>query len=139
MVLVDASVWSLALRRRINALSSAETLLTTELERLIRRGETTIIGSVRQEVLSGIRDDRAFNAILSFLSAFPLLPTRAEDYDRAAAFYNICRARGITGTATDMLICSVASAHDEPVFTTDRDFARYAVHLPIRLYEIDSN
>ena len=49
-VIVDTSVWSLALRRT-PARTSAE---AAELAELIREGRVAMIGAVRQEILSGV-------------------------------------------------------------------------------------
>jgi hypothetical protein len=51
--LVDTSVWSLALRRKTENLSTNERLLVAELSELIREGRARVIGLVRQELLSG--------------------------------------------------------------------------------------
>jgi hypothetical protein len=54
-VLVDTSIWSLALRRRPGDLNPNENLLVTELTELIQEGRAAIIGLIRQELLSGIK------------------------------------------------------------------------------------
>ena len=51
-VLVDTSVWSLALRRR----EASEHPAVQELRDLIDETRAHLIGEVRQEVLSGIRE-----------------------------------------------------------------------------------
>lgn len=65
---------------------------------------------------------------------FPHLRIDNEDYDRAAEFFNLCRAGGISGGPIDMLISSVAYRHAIPVFAADADYAMYAQHLPLRLH-----
>ncbi len=47
---------------------------------------------------------------------------------------NICRARGIAGSAIDFLICAIAHLRGWEVFTADRDFIRYRKVLPLKLY-----
>lgn len=54
-VLVDTSVWSLALRRQAKGLNPAERAAVAELTNLIKEGRVRIIGLVRQELLSGLR------------------------------------------------------------------------------------
>jgi predicted nucleic acid-binding protein len=134
MVLVDTSIWSLALRRRPAALSAAEDQLVSEWAGLVTEGLATLIGPIRQEILSGIRRSEAFQALRRALLDFPHLGIDAEDYDRAAEFFNVCRARGVTGGPIDMLISSVAYRHAIPVFAADTDFVTYARHLPLRLH-----
>ena len=50
MVIVDTSVWSLALRRK----QPASDAINAELARLIDEGEALIAGLIRQELLSGV-------------------------------------------------------------------------------------
>jgi len=131
-VLVDTSIWSLALRRRETAQNPA----ADELGRLIAVHVVEIIGPIRQEVLSGVRDKTQFERLETHLAAFVDLPLTAEDYVTAATFYNLCRTKGIQGSNTDFLICAVAVRHDLSVFTTDGDFSHFAKCLPIVLHEV---
>ena len=59
----------------------------------------------------------------------------AASRELAAEFYNLARGKGINGSNTDFLICSLAHAHNMSIFTTDKDFQLYASVLPIKLYE----
>ena len=130
MVIVDTSVWSLALRRAVKVDEPAR----NELEQLIQDGRAALIGPIRQEILSGIKDQKQFNLLRDNLSAFPDIQLTAEDYEEGARFFNICRAGGVQGSNTDFLICSVAVRREMPILTTDRDFEGFATKLPIMLY-----
>ncbi len=134
-VLVDTTIWSLALRRRSHDLNRRERLLVQEWASLVESGQVLLIGPIRQEILSGIRRESDFLAVRKRLSAFGCIEILPEDYDQAAAFFNICRDRGLAGTPIDLLICAVASRADVPIFTTDEDFSRYVDILPIRLHK----
>jgi predicted nucleic acid-binding protein len=130
-VLVDSSVWSLAFRRdHPDAVPQV-----AELHELIGQFRASIIGPVRQEVLSGIPSARQFATLLGILSAFPDEPLETRDFELAARFFNQCRKRGIQGTHTDFLICASAFARNMPIFTTDKDFIDYSRVLPIRLHQ----
>jgi predicted nucleic acid-binding protein len=129
-VLVDTSVWSLALRRKA-AHAGDEARALAE---LIREGRVLMIGPVRQELLSGIRDKAQFDALREHLRAFPDEPLHEPDFEQAAACYNRCREGGVQGLNTDFLLCAVALRRKIPVFTTDKDFDRYAVVLGLQLY-----
>jgi len=131
-VLVDTSVWSLALRRGEPA-GIAEAV---ELGRLIAAHAVEVIGPIRQEILSGVRDTAQFERLEAHLAAFSDLPLTVDDYVTAAKFYNLCRAKGIQGSNTDFLICAVAVRHDLSIFTTDGDFSCFARCLPIMLHEV---
>ncbi len=129
-VLVDTSVWSLALRRGSDSTSKP----VQELRSLIADNRVQMIGPIRQEMLSGIREEAQFKKLETRLSAFPDLQVTDEDCVTAARFFNVCRAKGIQGSNTDFLICAVAVRHRLVIFTTDKDFALYAKHLPIALH-----
>ena len=131
-VIVDTSVWSHAFRRD----HSADAPEALELRRLIKDFRATIIGPIRQEILSGIPNAKQFTTLRGLMSAFVDEPLVAEDYERAASFFNRCRAKGIQGSHVDFLICSVAVSRARPIFSTDKDFAGYAKVLPIKLYKM---
>lgn len=95
------------------------------------------MGPIRQEILSGIRSERAFAELQERLGDFRYLEINPSDYDQAARFFNVCRTAGITGTAVDLLICAVARRFNVPIFTTDVDFHHYARHVDVRLYSPD--
>ena len=80
MVLVDTSVWSLALRRKQTDLSSAEQALREALRELVREGRAHVVGPVRQELLSGIRQEDGFRKLRDYLRAFDDPQLRVEDY-----------------------------------------------------------
>lgn len=128
---MDTSVWSAVLRRGKQAAWPP----AGELRHLIADHRVDIIGPIRQELLSGIRDPSQFRKLEKHLAAFPDVPIETEDYVTAARFYNLCRSKGIQGSNTDFLICAVAVRNRLAIFTTDNDFARFAKHLPIVLHE----
>lgn len=134
MVLVDTPVWSLALRRNQSDLSPRERDLKSALQELVLDGRAQIVGPVRQELLSGIRAEETFRRVRDALRAFDEPQLGVQDYEEAARIINICRARGVAGSAIDFLICAVAHLRHWEVFTTDRDFARYRRVFPLRLY-----
>ena len=132
--MVDTSVWSLALRRRNQHLSQQEQLVCSELAELISEGRVQIIGPIRQELLSGIREDVYYRRVRGYLRTFDDDALSVEDFEQAAAASNKCRAAGVSGSPFDLLICAVAIRHNWSIFTTDQNFIGYARHLPIRLY-----
>jgi predicted nucleic acid-binding protein len=134
-VLIDTTIWSLALRRRKTDLSANDARLVARWGELVQHGQAILIGPIRQEVLSGVRDARAFARLQVHLSGFRVAGIRPRDYDEAAKLYNTCRAHGIAGSSIDMLICAVASRMNLPLFTTDTDFERYARWIGLRLFD----
>ncbi len=130
-VLVDTSVWSLALRRSRQSISAQ----AQELRHLIQDHRVQMIGPIRQEILCGIHSDSQFTKLKKHLESFPDLPIFTDDYVRAAKFFNLCRSKGIQGSNTDFLICSVAVRYKLSIFTTDRDFKLFSKHIKITLHQ----
>lgn len=134
MVLVDTPIWSLALRRKSTDLSEREESLTRALAELIREGRAQLIGVVRQELLSGIREPEKFDKLRNYLRAFDDIRLEASDFEEAAQVHNRCRRDGIAGSAIDFLICAVADRRRWQIFTTDSDFEHYQEVLRLKLY-----
>jgi predicted nucleic acid-binding protein len=134
IVLVDTPVWSLALRRKPEQLSSRERQLVETLAELVREGRVQLLGPVRQELLSGIREEAQFRRLRDYLRAFPEQSLEAQDFEEAAHMNNRCRAQGIAGSAIDFLICATAQRRGWTILTTDRDFQNYASVLSLSLY-----
>ena len=129
-ILVDTSVWSLALRHD----GLEHHLAVQELDRLIRDHRVQMIGPVRQEILSGIRSGPQFSKLQKHLESFPDLPAVTEDFVTAARYFNRCRSKGIQGSNTDFLICSMATRNKLSIFTTDKDFDLFSEHIKITLH-----
>ncbi len=134
-VLVDTCVWSLLLRRQ----NVVETPLTLTFQNLVKEKRIIMLGVVRQEVLSGIREKPRFELIRQKLRAFPDFPLSLEDYETAAEFYNRCRAKGVQGSLIDFLLCAVSQRHQLPIFTTDKDFEYFQKHIAFELYSFSTS
>jgi predicted nucleic acid-binding protein len=130
-VIVDTSVWSLALRRGRPGASEP----VQELQNLIHDHRVEMMGPIRQEILSGIRSESQFKKLQNHLKSFPDLPILTEDYVSAARYFNLCRSRGIQGSNTDFLICAVAVRNKFSIYTTDNDFERFSKHIHIALHQ----
>ena len=130
-VLVDTSVWSLALRRP-GAHASAE---TAELVELIREGRVEMLGAIRQEILSGIRAPEQFRKLRDRLRAFGDVVLDESDYEEAATCFNRCRAKGLQGSNTDFLMCAASLRRNLAILTTDKDFDGFARVLGFELHE----
>jgi predicted nucleic acid-binding protein len=131
-VLVDTSVWSLALRRPTTEGGAA----TAELVELIREGRVAMIGAIRQEILSGIRAAEQYRKLRDRLRAFEDVALDEVDYEEAAVCFNRCRARGLQGSNTDFLMCAVSLRRDLAILTTDKDFDGFAKVLDLELHEL---
>jgi predicted nucleic acid-binding protein len=133
-VVVDTNIWSLALRRSAHQLSGEERESISELERLIRAEQAAIMGPIRQEVLSGIRERAQFERVAERLRAFPDIVLRERDYEYAAEVSNQLRTVGIAASPIDALIAAAAVLRDWPLFTRDADFSRLGSVLPLKVH-----
>ena len=136
-VLVDTSVWLLALRRPKNlAFGAEQQAIITALADLMRDGRAVMMGAIRQELLCGIKTQAQFEALKSTLTGFDDVPLTLQDHEKAAEAFNTCRANGVQGSNTDFLICAVSINHQLPVFSIDNDFQLYRQWLPVQLYSL---
>ncbi len=129
-IIVDTSVWSLALRRR-SVIKNKEALV---LESLIESGEEIyLLGIILQELLQGIRKKETFDSLNIYLNYFPLIEPTREDYVGAAQLKNTFMKKGIQVSTIDALIAHVAIAYDCLLFTTDRDFQYIEKYTKLKL------
>jgi predicted nucleic acid-binding protein len=129
-VLVDTCIWSLALRRS----TPSDVPEVTELRELIQEQRVLMVGVIRQELLSGIREESHFMRLRDHLRAFTDVQQESEDFECSAEFFNRCRKNGVQGSNADFLICAVASRLKVPIFTHDADYIGYSRFLPITLH-----
>jgi predicted nucleic acid-binding protein len=133
-ILVDTSVWSLALRRKSEQLNTAQRSVVGELSELVREGRARILGLVRQELLSGIRTTEQYESLRLLLRSFPDEPIETSDHEEAAKAGNQCRGKGIVVSIVDVLLCAVVMKREWAIFTTDRDFTNYAKVLRMTIH-----
>lgn len=127
--IADTSVWSIFLRRS----KVEESDLKARLRVAILSDEVQMLGIIRQECLSGIKEHAQFVRLKEYLDGFPNLLATSEDHLKAAEFYNTCRRKGIQGRFADFLICAQANSAGLPILTKDKDFLEYQRILPITL------
>lgn len=128
-VIVDTCIWSEVFRR-----NSPDREIQSRMKELMLDLRVIMLGSIRQELLSGIKDEARFAKLKELLSVYVDEPILSEDYIKAAEFCNICRRNGIQGSAIDFLICAVAYRLKAEIFTTDKDFNYYLKYIPVELY-----
>ena len=120
-VLIDTNIWSTYLRRN----APEDLALRQDVEYLIREGVVQMIGPVRQEILSGIRDYKKYALLREYLSAFDVEMIVSSDYELAAKITNDCMAKGIAISAVDAVIVSMVHSRGWTIYTRDKDFDRY--------------
>jgi predicted nucleic acid-binding protein len=135
-VLIDTTIWSIALRRHRKDLNVSERRHFFEWERLLVSGEACVILPVIQETLSGIAGPERFERVRQQFAAVPQIALSAEVAVRAAKFFNACASRGVAAGAIDMTICAAASVANAAIYATDGDFNRYSAAIPIKLHTL---
>ena len=130
-LLVDTSVWSLALRRDAppdvpevqalrNALAGGEIVATT--------------GVILQELLQGVVPEGARAQITEMFAALEYLTPSREDHVAAAGVRNTLRSAGVQVGTIDALIARLAIAGGHTLLTTDNDFRGASSHISIQLW-----
>ena len=130
-LLVDTSVWSLALRRDETSSEPAVRFLA---DALTSGGSIFTTGLILQELLQGFQGPKARDAIIERFQPLPLLVPDREDHIQAAQLRAKCRRRGIQAGTVDALIAQLSLRHSLTLLTTDRDFAHIAVVEPLKVW-----
>ncbi len=130
-LLVDTSVWSLALRR--DGESDASEVIA--LRAALAGAESVVVtGLVLQELLQGFAGAKAQDAILERFAALPLIQPDREDHIAAAQIRNLCRRNGVQIGTIDALLIQLCGRYDLTLLTTDQDFQHASKHVPLRLW-----
>lgn len=130
-LLVDTSVWSLALRRDVEA---TEPEVQELKDALFGSDVVVTAGLVLQELLRGFSGAKAQAQIIERVAALPLLAPDREDHIGAAALRNACRKAGVQMGTIDALLAQLAIRHDLTLLTTDKDFTYAAKHCALRVW-----
>ena len=130
-LLVDTSVWSLALRRDAEAAGPEVQELR---DALFGSGVIVTTGLVLQELLQGFSGAKAQTQIIERFAALPLLQPDRDDHIGAAVLRNKCRQAGVQIGTIDALLAQLAIRHDLMLLTTDKDFTHAAKHCALRVW-----
>lgn len=130
-LLVDTSVWSLALRRDVE---HTEPEVHHLKDALLGSDVVVTTGLVLQELLQGFAGPKARAQIVERFSALPLLQPDREDHIGAAALRNACRQGGVQIGTIDALLAQLCIRHDLALLTTDKDFTHAARHCALRVW-----
>lgn len=130
-LLVDTSVWSLALRRDAAA---SEPEVQQLKDALLGADVVVTTGLVLQELLQGFSGAKAGAQIVERFAALPLLQPEREDHVAAAELRNTCRRAGIQIGTIDALLAQLCIRHDLTLLSTDNDFKLAAKHCALRVW-----
>jgi predicted nucleic acid-binding protein len=132
-VLVDTSVWSLALRKKGPTDHAAVRILSAV---LMANEDVFLSGLILQEILQAFRSEASFRTIRGYLEPFPLLDMTRPDYVFAANLHRHCASKGVSVSTADCQIAAAAIRHGCRLLTTDRDFERIARQSDLDLIEL---
>ncbi len=126
MILVDTSAW-------VEFLRDTGSSVCQRVDDLLD-GEMATCHPIRMEILAGARDEQHLNDLRRLLARASLLPTRATDYEQAAALFRICRRGGETvRKLIDCLIAATAIRLGAIVLHADSDFDVLARHAGLQI------
>lgn len=130
-LLVDTSVWSLALRR-----DAAATEPQVEALKAALQGDDVVVttGIVLQELLQGFAGPKAQVQLLERFTALPLIQPDRDDHIAAAGIRNACRRAGVQIGTIDALLAQLCIRHELILLTTDKDFSHAAKHCALRIW-----
>ena len=130
-LLVDTSVWSLALRR--DGTFDAKEVLALR-EALTGADSVVTTGLVLQELLQGFNGPKAKEAIIERFGALPLIQPDRQDHVAAAEVRNACRRGSVQIGTIDALLIQLCGRYEMTLLSSDKDFANAARHVPFRLW-----
>ncbi len=130
-LLVDTSVWSLALRRDAEV---AEPQVEALKKALFGSEVIVTTGLILQELLQGFSGPKAQAQIVERFAALPLVQPDRDDHVAAAGIRNTCRRAGVQIGTIDALLAQLCIRHELTLLTTDKDFTHAARHCPLRVW-----
>jgi predicted nucleic acid-binding protein len=127
-ILVDTSVWCLALRRDSPADCEEVHRLKTALQ-----GEEGVFttGLILQELLQGFNGPKARRKIIETFAALPLIIPERRDHVEAADLRIKLRQRGVQAGTIDVLLAQLCLRHGLWLLSLDKDFEYMARHIPL--------
>lgn len=130
-LLVDTSVWSLALRRDASA---SEPEVRQLKDALLGDDVVVTSGLILQELLQGFSGPKSRAQIIERLAALPLLQPDRDDHVAAADLRDTCRRAGVQVGTIDALLAQLCIRHDLMLLSTDNDFKFAALHCALRVW-----
>lgn len=130
-LLVDTSVWSLALRRDAQA---GEPEVQALKDALFGADVVVTTGLVLQELLQGFSGAKAQDQIVQRFGALPLIQPDRDDHIGAATIRNTCRRAGVQIGTVDALLAQLCIRHELTLLTTDKDFTHASKHVALAVW-----
>jgi predicted nucleic acid-binding protein len=129
-ILVDTSVWFLALRRD----SLGDFQAVSRLAAALQGGESIFTtGLILQELLQGFNGPKARKKIIETFASIPLIIPEKRDHMDAADLRVKLRQKGIQAGTIDVLLAQLCLRHGLSLLSMDNDFVHIAKHAPLSL------
>ncbi len=130
-LLVDTSVWSLAMRRD----DVEESKIVIALREALDGADSVVTtGLILQELLQGFNGPKARDAIVGRFGVLPLIQPDRQDHVAAAEVRNTCRRGGVQIGTIDALLIQLCGRYELTLMSTDQDFANATPHVPFKLW-----
>lgn len=129
-ILVDTSVWSLALRRD----SPPDCQAVSRLKVALQGGEGVFTtGLILQELLQGFNGPKARRRIIETFAPLPLIIPERRDHVDAADLRVKLRQKGVQAGTIDVLLAQLCLRHGLSLLSMDKDFVHMGKHVPLSL------
>ena len=126
MILVDTSVWADFFRGLEPAAS--------RLDKLLEENQVAVTGPILTELLRGMRSHKDRESVAAALEGCDWLEAPPALWREAGLLGSTLGQKGYTVKTLDLLIATIALAHDVPLLTLDSDFSHLRkAGIPLRL------
>jgi len=115
-VLIDTSAWIHALRR------DGDPIVRSEVKTVTSEGRAVFCDMVLLELWNGARGRAEANILGQLEKNIETVATTSDVWRAATAMARICRRKGITVPATDLLIAACTKEHELSLLHRDRHF-----------------
>jgi predicted nucleic acid-binding protein len=130
MLLVDTSVWSLALRRD----HPKRNRHVRRFQEALVDGEVVLTGVVLQEVLQGLVEGPTKDRLVVELTKLALLVPSRDDHMLGAEVFTTCRRNGVQLATVDALLAALCVRRGLVLLSTDKDFTHAARHTDLVIW-----
>lgn len=130
-LLIDTSVWSLALRRDIETPVPQVQALR---DALLGEEVVATTGIILQELLQGFSGPSAWAQIIESFESLAFIQPDRKDHIAAADLRNTCRRAGVQLGTIDALLAQLCVRHGLTLLTTDKDFVHASKHCKLAIW-----
>ena len=128
MVLIDTSVWILALKK-----GAVKEGVRERVEVLLREDQAATFGMIKLELLGGVKDRGEFSRLKGYLDSIFEIAADYGLWEQASEVAFLLRRKGITVPSTDILIASAALYSGMSLFHVDMHFGLIAKHTDLKV------